>query len=94
MAGRIEYAQAREIIIRPPDAATQQRWLSGLDVPEAGAARVAAQQARSRLNVHPAPMIGSPQNVDGELKGWFPARLRVAPRVLAVLVPPPTQGIT
>lgn len=119
MRGRCEYAQAREIVIRPPDVASQERWLAGHDVSlvdrgaaaggrgdGATAAREAAEvapggsgsaietarRARTRLNVHPQPMTGAPQNVDGEIKGFFPCRLRVVPRVLAMLVPPPAPA--
>lgn len=45
--------------------------------------------ARRRLNIPPVSLLGPHSvNVDGELTGWSPVRMRVVPRALRVLVPP------
>jgi hypothetical protein len=130
----VKYAQAREVILRPLDAAQTAAWAAGADVPlppypppqhapevqsaaalqaekekealpapsappaaAAGAAAVAAtssaapskdkEVARRRSRYDLAPAMTGPRsiNVDGELIGFSPCRLRVVAGALAVL---------
>lgn len=82
----VRYCQAREVVLRPLVGEELRVWLEGGG--EGETAGAAAAHARRRLNIPRAPLVGpSSVNVDGELSGWSPVRLRVVPRALRVLVP-------
>jgi len=96
----VRYAQAAEIILRPLVQTEMDALHAGGEVvePGAGASRVAPGDAAGRAaraarvkadNVATRAMSGPRSvNVDGELTGFTPMRIKVLPRVLPMLCPP------